>query len=463
MDDLKEILDKKMVRKRWEIGEKYEVEVIGRSKEYVYVDYGDKKEGLIDIKEFVDNEGNMEIIEGKKIEAYYLGTTDGFKRFTTLYHGFSTLDLKRIRDAYEGNSPIEGKVINERKGGFEIGVGSVRCFCPYSQIGEKDEPRGNLLGKILNFKVLVFEDDGKNIVLSRKVLLQEEKEQKKRELKDTIKKGSKVTGIVKRITEAGATIDLGGMEAFLPRSEISWTYVKDIRDLLTPETVIEAKVKEVDWDNERIILSIRELFPDPYAEFEKKYERGCVIEGTVSKIEPFGVFVTIEQGLEGFVHVSRLGLRRRIKDPGQFFKEGQKVEVEVLDVDLTKRRISLAIKEEADQNLPYPKVGEMVECNVIKIVQKGILVEINDGIIGYIPDSEMHFTGEKAKSKYYAVGSNLKAVVIDIDRERGRVLLSEKKVEEFEEKEAYLAYSERLKTESPSLGSLGELIKERLK
>ncbi|MCX7858041.1 MAG: S1 RNA-binding domain-containing protein [Deltaproteobacteria bacterium] len=463
MDELVEMIERKVLRKTWEIGAKYEVEIIGRSKEHVYVDCGDKKEGLIKLEEFIDRMGNINVVEGEKIEAYYVGTESGFRLFTTFRQGFSTLDLKKIRDAYDEGHPIEGKVLAPKKGGFEIEIGSIKCFCPRSQIGDRDESEEDLIGKNLSFKVMVFEDEGKNIVLSRKALIQEEKEKKKRELKDVLKEGAEVDGRIKKIMEMGAIVDLGGIDAFLPRSEVSWTHFKDIKEILRTDAPVKAKIKEINWDTDKIVVSIKELSSDPFMDFIEKHPIGSVSQGRVVRIEPFGVFVRLEEGIDGFAHISKLSSKRRVKDPAQAFHEGQTVKVSLVDVNLKKRKISLAILEEEDLELNYPEKGELVECQVVKSGQKGVLVEVGDGILGYIPDSELKFTGEKAKSKNYVSGTTLRAVVLEIEREKGRIILSEKKVEEFEEKEEYLKYKEKLEREMSSFGTLGELIRDRLK
>ncbi len=457
MEELKEI----KVRTNWQIGEKYELRIIGKSKEFVYVDCGDKKEGLIDAREF--QEGSFNFDEDQIIEAYYVGVFGGFRHFTTLHKGFSTLDLKRIREAYEEKRPLEGKVVKVKKGGFEVSVGSVNCFCPYSHMGEKGENPDNLVGKVFNFRVLSIGEDGGNILLSRRILLEEEREKRKGELRNGLLQGSKITGIVERITGSGAVIDLGGLKAYLPRSEVSWTYVRDMRDFLKEGMVVEAMVKEADWEKERIILSIRELTPDPLLEFAKKFEKESRASGIISKVLPSGLWVKLEGGLEGFVPLSKLGLKRKVEDLTSFFKEGEEVEVVVLDVDLGKRRILLTMKEEEPLNLPYPEIGDLVECVIQKILERGIIVETSSGIEGYIPEGELNFPGDKAKSRHYRVGMKIKGVVLDLDKKRGRLLMSEKRVEEVEERKAYETYKEKIEKEQSPLGTLGELLKETLK
>jgi len=463
MDEFQEIVERSEVKRRWEIGEKYEVKIVGRSKEHAYVDCGDKKEGLIRIEEFIDQKGEVSLKEGETVEAYYIGTSGGFRIFTTLMHGYSTLDLKRIRDAYEEGKPIEGKVIAQKKGGFEVEIGKIRCFCPYSQIGERDELAGDFLGRTMSFKVLAFEDEGKNVVLSRRALLEEERKERIERLKEQIKEGSVITGKIKRIGTGGATIDLGGVQAYLPKSEISWTYVEEVKDFFSVGESIEAKVKEIDWENKKIVLSLKELSEDPYALFSKKYGRGSIIEGTISKVEPFGVFVSLVEGVEGFAHVSKLGKKGMVKDLSKFFKEGERLRVRILEIDLAKRKVFLQVEEETTGDIEYPEFGEKLECKVVKVLQKGLLVETPSGVLGYVPEGELNVRGEKAKSNHYKEGKNLRAIVLQVDREKGKILLSEKKVEEFEEKEAYRAYKEKVEKETSSFGRLKDLLEEKLK
>lgn len=453
MEELKEVLSRTAIRRNWKMGEKYEVEVIGASKDRIYVDCGDKIEGFIRIEEFIDENGNICVSEKERIEVYYIGLEDGLRCFTTNLLGFSTIDKMRIKEAYEKSKPVEGMVVSEKKGGFEIKVGSVSCFCPMSHIGEK----GEVIGKKFDFKVLAFERDGKNIVLSRKALLEEKKEETKRKLKESLKEGCVVCGTVEKITDSGALIDIGGLRAYLPKSEVGWSFVSDLSRFLSLGASIEAKIKEIDWEKERIILSTRELLEDPYVEFSKKYQKGSVIEATLSRILPSGIFVLLDKDVESFVPASRLPLGKKIEE----FLVGEKVKVEVLDIDLQKRRIQVAIRKEGTEYF-YPQEGEKIECEVLRILKRGILVKTSYGVCGYIPESELNMKGQKEKLKQYGVGSKVLAVVINVDSEKGKLVLSEKKVVELEEKEAYSDYEDRMRKEAGSLWSLGDLLKEKL-
>ncbi|MCS7281002.1 MAG: S1 RNA-binding domain-containing protein [Desulfobacterota bacterium] len=457
MDEIRQMVES-VSKVRLEIGEKYTVRVTGRTKEFVYVDYGDKKEGLIKIEEFLNENGEVSVREDETLEAYYAGQVSGFKLFTILREGVSTIDLQRIKKAYETNTKVEGKVFGKMKGGFEVHVGTVKCFCPHSQMGEKDENFEDFIGRVLEFKVLSLEEDGINVVLSRKELLREKREKLKEELKDVLKENSRVKGKVKSIKENGLVVDIGGLDGFIPKSEISWSNVKNLHELFSNGEVLEVAVKEVDWESEKIILSIKELIPDPFVEFQEKYGIGDLVSGTVAKVEENGILVRLDREIFGFAPLSKLSKKRRIKDPKEFFKEGQILKVRILDVDRAKRRIFLAVEEE--EEIAYPHVGRIIECQVVKALQRGLLVETEEGILGYVPEGELSLKGEKAKSKHYLPGTKMRAAVINVEKER--LVLSEKKVKDFEEKEAYLEYKERMEKMNQGFLRLGDLIRDKL-
>ncbi len=215
---------------RLEPGQRVTSRAISISEDTVYVDLGGKSEGMIDLSEFVDKTGKLHVKEGDEIEAFFLSVQDGMRKLTTLIRGYSSVQLKAIRDTRETGLAINGKVKREVKGGFEISLGGVRCFCPLSQIDLKGGREGGIyLGQTFPFKVLEYEDDGRNIIVSRRTLLEEEKQARIDKLKETVVVGTEVTAKISSVQNFGAFIDLGGIDGLIPACEISWARTENLQ------------------------------------------------------------------------------------------------------------------------------------------------------------------------------------------------------------------------------------------
>jgi small subunit ribosomal protein S1 len=237
--------------------------VVSISGDLVYIDLGGKSEGVIDLGEFIEKDGSVRIHEGEEIEAFFLSVHDGIRKLTTLINGYSAVELRSILSAYEAGLPVNGEVKREVKGGFEVQVGGVRCFCPYSQIDMRGGREGGIyLGQTFPFKVLEYEEEGRNIILSRRVLLEQEKQASIERLKETLKEGSEITGRVRSLQKFGAFVDIGGMEGLVPVSEMSWTRIERPEDMLSLGQEVTAKIISLDWDTNRLTLSIKALQPD---------------------------------------------------------------------------------------------------------------------------------------------------------------------------------------------------------
>ena len=243
-------------------GQKIKTTVISVSGDLVYVDMGGKSEGVIGLSEFAREDGTGGVAEGDQVEAFFLAVQNGVKRLTTRIRGYSTLDVAGIRDAYHANLPVTGKVKAAVKGGYEVTVGGARCFCPFSQmdlkVGRESE---QYVGQTFSFKVVEFENDGRNIVLSRRALLEEERRAQAERLKETLSVGMELNGTVRSIQGFGAFVDLGGVDGLIPASEIGWDRAERPGDVLSVGQEVTLKIIGLDWEKNRLTLSLKAQRP----------------------------------------------------------------------------------------------------------------------------------------------------------------------------------------------------------
>ncbi|MBB6480341.1 30S ribosomal protein S1 [Spirochaeta isovalerica] len=324
-----------------EPGQQIETTVISIAGETVFLQLSGKSEGVLDAGEVTDKEGNLTVQEGDPITAYFLSSRNGEMRFTTKISGEEAND-EVLENAYRNAIPVEGLVQKEIKGGFEVKIGNSRAFCPYSQMGLKRvENAAEYVGQHLTFKITEFGEKGRNILVSNRVILEEERQQQIEELKKELKKGSVIKATVLSLQDFGAFVDVRGFQALLPISEISRTRINDISAVLSVGQEIEAAIISVDWEKERMSVSMKELIADPWDTAVDKYRPGTRHEGKVVRITDFGAFVTLEPGLDGLVHVSELKGESRDNHPRDIVKKGQTLAVEINSVDTDRKRISL--------------------------------------------------------------------------------------------------------------------------
>lgn len=329
---------------RMEPGQKVEAAIVNITPEWALIEVGGKGEGYIDINELKDAEGNLMIKTGDKVRAYFLHTEEGEMRFTTKI-GTGPAARAQLMDAFKNHLPMEGKVSKELKGGFEIIIsGGMRAFCPYSQMGiRRDESKEAYIGATMIF--FIIECDRRDVVLSRREIAEKERQEKIAVLKETLQEGHKVRGVVTSIQKFGAFVDIGGVEGLLPVSELAWGRTEKVSDLLTAGQPVEVIIKSLDWDNRRISLSLKDTLPNPWDTAAIKWPAGSYHTGKVSRLAPFGAFVTLGDGVDGLIHVSRLGGEKRINHPEDVLKAGQDIEVRVEAVDPANKRISLVPAE----------------------------------------------------------------------------------------------------------------------
>ena len=339
-----EMFEQSMVGKtKLEPGQKIDAKVLQIGSEWIFLDVGQKGEGVLDSRELLDEEGNLTVSVGDRVSAYFLSRKSGELRFTTRLGGGSS-GTAQLEEAWRSEIPVEGRIEKEIKGGYEIKLpGNVRAFCPFSQLGlRRQDDSEDVTGTTLSFRITQFSEQGRNIVVSHRVILDEERRQQRAELMKTLKEGMVVTGTITNIRDFGAFIDIGGLEGLLPISEISYGRVDKIEDVLHIGQQLEVVVKKCDWEKERFSFSLRDTLANPWAKVATAYPVGSIHTGTVSRLAQFGAFVTLEEGIDGLMHISRIGGEQRIKHPQDVLKLGQQLQVTVEKVDLDEKRISLA-------------------------------------------------------------------------------------------------------------------------
>ena len=251
----------------------------------------------------------------------------------------------QLEQAWQAGVPVEGVVEKEIKGGYEIKLGgTARAFCPYSQIAlRRVENPEALIGTRLTFQISEYAENGRNIIVSRRALLEDEQRRLKEEAQAGIAEGMTVTGTVISLQDYGAFIDIGGLEGLLPISEIGWSRVKDVREVLSVGQQLKVVIKTIDKEKERISLSVKDTLTDPWEQVPVSFPEGSFHTGTVARLDTFGAFVTLSDGVDGLLHISKLGSGKRINHPREVVKEGEQIEVKIESIDRSSRRISLAL------------------------------------------------------------------------------------------------------------------------
>ena len=340
-----EMFEQSAKQSTWmEPGQKVTARILKVSAEWIFIDTGLKGEGVVDRKEFLDLDGHVTVKEGDSISAYFLSSSHGEMRFTSRLGG-GTSGSSQLENAWQSGIPVDGVVEKEIKGGYEIKLGgTARAFCPFSQIAlRRVENSESLIGTRLPFRITDYAENGRNIVVSRRALLEEEQHRLREEAQAGLTEGMTVSGTVTSLQDFGAFVDIGGLEGLLPISEIGWSRVNDVREVLSIGQQIQVVIKTIDREKERISLSLKDTLADPWDQAQGKYPEGSFHTGTVSRLAPFGAFVTLGDGIDGLIHISKLGAGKRINNPREVLKEGEAVEVKVESVNRAERRISLAL------------------------------------------------------------------------------------------------------------------------
>ncbi len=418
--------------KELNVGDVVEGTIVQVNPDSVIVDVGYKSEGLIPLHEFADESGKANVKVGDRIDVLF-----EHRENENGLIGLSKekADRQKVWNALEEGAVVEGRIVSRIKGGLSVDIG-VSAFLPGSQVDLRPVRNlDKLLGDTFEFKIIKLNKRRGNIVLSRRVLLEEQRESLRTETLKTLEEGQVVEGVVKNLTDYGCFIDLGGIDGLLHITDMSWGRVNHPSDILAVGDKINVKVLKFDRDKERVSLGLKQVAPDPWTDVEAKHPVGARVSGKVVSLTDYGAFIELEEGVEGLIHVSEMSWTKRIKHPNKILNIGDEVESVVLALDIPNRRISLGLKQ-AESN-PWDIIGEkfpigtIIEGQVKNITDFGIFVGVDEGIDGLVHISDLSWTKRvKHPSELYKKGDIVKAVVLNIDRENERFSLGIKQLQE---------------------------------
>jgi small subunit ribosomal protein S1 len=349
-------------KERLRPGQKIEATVVRIAKEWIFLDLGAKSEGAVAKNEFTDAEGNLTVAEGDRVQVYFLSEKNNERLFTAKVSGGAVAG--HLDEACQSGIPVEGTVTGETKGGFEVRFsGSVRAFCPFSQMAMRHiENAEEYIGKKFAFRITKYGEHGKNIVVSRRALLEEERAQQKEALQETLAVGQTVKGVITSIRDFGAFVDIGGIEGLIPVSEIAWGRIEDIHERIAVGQEVTVTVLKLEWDKDRYSFSLKDSLPNPWEGISGMFPEGSVVTGKVVRLTEFGAFVALAPGIDGLVHISKLGAGRRISHPREVVQVGDALEVKIDSVDSEKKRLSLS--------LPLPAKAEGAETGKAGVAKR---------------------------------------------------------------------------------------------
>ena len=402
----------------------------------VTIDIGYKCEGEIPTYEFTTREGELTVQEGDEVDVYFEGTDpDTGAIHLSRQKALQFVVWRDIERAFEANGAIEGTIVGKVKGGLKVDVG-VPAFLPGSHADIR--PARNLdryIGQRGRFAILKFNRSRGNVVVSRRAVLERERTMLKGETLKVLEEGIILEGTVKNITDYGAFVDLGGIDGLLHVTDMSWARVGHPSELVNVADKVKVVVLKYDPERERVSLGMKQIQPDPWHTVADRFPPGCRVHGKVVSLADYGAFVELEAGLEGLIHVSEMSWTKRVTHPSKVLEVGQEVDVLVLDVDPTNRRVSLGLKQ-TEQN-PWElvrsnhPVGSHISGSVKSITDFGLFVELSEGIDGLVHVSDLHWTKKiKHPSEIFKKGDPVEAIVLGIDVDNERISLGIKQLTE---------------------------------
>ncbi len=408
--------------------------VVGLAGDAVLIDVGDKAESYIPLAEFRHEDPDREITIGDQFEVFIEKRKEEGGLLLSREKAIAIKVWEQIARIQEEDGTIEGRIDSRVKGGMSVDIG-VPAFLPYSQIDLRPvKDLDALIGETYAFKILKFNRKRNNVVISRRVILEEERSALREQMRNTLQEGQIIRGAITNITDYGLFIDLGGMDGLCHITDLSWGRVSHPSKLYTVGEELEVKILKYDKDSNRISLGVKQLKTDPWEQVPELYAPRARVPGKVVSITDYGVFVELEEGVEGLVHISEMSWSKKPKHPSKIVGVGDAIEVQVLKVEADTKRISLGMK----QLLPNPwdvveesyPVGAIIEGKIKNITDFGVFIGIEEGIDGLIHVSDLSWTERiKHPSEKYAKGETIQAVVLKIDKENERFSLGVKQLE----------------------------------
>ncbi len=466
MADFSDMIDAQLSEYRhgFNPGERVSGTVVEIGERFVVLDIKAKREGILAREELMDKEGELLVSVGSPLEAYFIALRDGAFLMSTRVSG-AAYDTS-LRDAAASGMPVEGLVKSEINGGYEITIGSNRAFCPYSQINIFREEGAEYVGQKFTFLVTEYAEEGRNIVLSRRALMEREREADREDLMESLKEGDLREGRVVKLMDFGVFVDLGGAEGLIPMRELSWERDVKAEDIVKPGDTVGVIVQSIDWEKNRISLSLRYASGNPWDNAAARYIVGSRHRVTITRLMAFGAFAELEPGVEGLLHVSKLGGGRRIHHAREVVAEGDQLEVQVESFDADAQRIGLSPVDEridrlseqnSDQLLPGTNVTGIVES----IREFGVFVKLSAEKTGllHISETGVPRVGSPIAQmgKLFSEGSDVSVVVKSVEGDRISLTTVEKWGADRSDPEAEaVAYLSKQK-KPQTLGSLGDL------
>ena len=449
------------------VGDKIQGRIISISDNGVFVDTGTKADGIVEMEELKDEEGRLPYTVGDTLELFVVAANESEIRLSKAIAGIGGLTM--LKDAHANAIPVEGKVVQTIKGGFQVEVLKRRAFCPISQIDTQYvEDAGIYVGQVFQFRITRLTEGGRNIVLSRRDLLEAELQKQRKAFMQELGVDQLYTGRVTRIMPYGAFVELTpGVEGMVHISELSWSRLEKPEEIVHPGDKIEVKVLRIEPGDKqmKIALSAKQITGNPWDRVEEEVVAGEKMTGKVTRCAPFGAFVELTPGIEGLVHISEMSYTRRVVNPEEIVQPGQSVSVLVKEVDPVKRRIGLSIRDaEGDPWLDVEEkftVGQPVSGTVEKLEKFGVFIALAPGIVGLLPKSVIKDSPLASRIESLKPGDGVEVVVANIQASERRISLG---LGESDDASNWRQFSRNSQgSSSPGLGALGDKLAEALK
>jgi small subunit ribosomal protein S1 len=468
-EDFAAMFEASVKAKRIEKGQTIEGRIVAIGPEVAFVDVGGKGEATIAIGELKDDEGRLEVAVGDRLRAVVVSTAGELVLSRTLARRAAT--DRQLEDAFQTGLPVEGRVERVVKGGYEVRIGRQRAFGPMSQIDNLRTDPAAHEGRVYKFRIVEYKEGGRNLVVSRRALLEEEQRTSAAEVRASIVPGAVLTGRVASVREFGAFVDLGGgVQGLLHISEMGWSRVADPSQLVKPGDEVTVKVLRVEDDKQKISLGLKQLTADPWSSVQDTYAVGQVHTGRVTRVTDFGAFVELEPGVEALAHASTFPPTRGSGGWSSTVSPNMTTAVEILSLDSEKKRIGIAILPEgsaraagAASSQPEIVPGARLTGKVERHERFGVFVFLAPGRTGLIPLSETGVAKEGDLSRALPVGSDVEVIVLEVDPAGRRIRLSVKAIQDVREADEVREYATRQDAEpAEGFGSLAAKLKGAL-